>query len=62
MEIIVYINKAELVECWRKSSKATIEKPVDIAYCYGDWWLDEAEAKDTYGKNSKQIAVKIKVE
>lgn len=59
--ITIYINRAELIECWKKQSKATKEKPVNIAWCYGEWWLDEEEAKESYGKNSKQIKVDIKI-
>ena len=61
MKISLYINKSELVDCYKKQSKATPDKPVDISYCYGNWWLDEQEAKSQFGKNSKQIKIDINI-
>jgi hypothetical protein len=58
-KIKLYINKKELIDNWKHQSKATEQKPVDISYFYGDYWLDLEEAKRVYGKNSKFIEIVV---
>ncbi len=59
MKIKIYIYKAEIENCFKKYSKATEKRPIDIGFVYGDWWLDKNEAKYQCGKNSKIIEVLV---